>query len=90
MISRSEDIRTDIGVGVNISAGAVVGEFREVTAVDRREVALDDALATLFVFTEPSGVSGSTARDTRNVRVGTVGIGLGVLDGSFEVRLLFG
>ena len=51
---------------------------------------LDAALATLVIFTEPGGVSGGSARDTFNISIGVAGIGLGVLGGGFELRLLNG
>ena len=80
-------ILTDVGIGASISAGAVVGEARELTAADQLEVALDSALARRGVGTEPGGVSGCAAGDTSKVGVGIGGVGLGASSGGIELRL---
>ena len=62
VISRLEDIRTYVTVAASISAGAaVVGEARELAAADQLEVALDGALSSSGVGTEPGSVSGRAA-----------------------------
>ena len=48
---------------------------------------LDGALARRCIGTEPGSVSGRATRDTRKVRVGIVGICLGVGYGGVELRL---
>ena len=53
-------------------------------------MALDGALARGCIGTEPGSVSGRAARDARKVRVGIVGICLGVGYGGVELRLLGG
>jgi len=82
-----KDIRTDVGEGVRISAGAVVGEAQKLAAVDQLEVALDGVLARSGVGAEPGGVSDSAHRDTRKVKVGVAGINLGADSGSVDLRL---
>ena len=81
-ISRLNDIRTDVGEGVCRSAGAVVGEARELIAVDRAEVAQDGILANTVVGTKPGGVSGRTARGALNGSECAAGIILGISNGS--------
>ena len=49
---------------------------------------LDDALARVSVWTEPGVVSGRSARDTLNVRVGIAGVFLGVPNGGFGEHLI--
>ena len=51
---------------------------------------LDGASAVIIVGTEPPSVSGGAARDIRNVGVGVTGIGLGVIGGGVNLRLLVG
>jgi len=89
-ISRLENIRTDISVEVVSSAGAVVGETREVAAADQLEVDLDGAPAAVVVATEPPRISGGAVRDIHNVGVGFVGEALGIIGGSIDLRLLVG
>jgi len=89
-ISQLEDIRTNIGVDVVLSAGAVVGEVREVTAADPLKVFLDGTPAVVIVGTKPPGVSRGAARDILNVGVGFVGKSLGVISGGVDLRLLVG
>lgn len=72
-ISQLEGVRTNIGVDVGLSAGAVIGEAREVTAADQLEVVLDGAPAVIIVATEPPSISGGAARNIHNIGVGFVG-----------------
>jgi len=88
--SRLEYIRTDVGVGISLSAGAVVGEGRVLTAAHQLVVVLNSAHASRVVGTEPASVPGRTARDARNVREGARGITLGTRSRGVELRLLGG
>ena len=81
-------MRTGVAVGISGSASAVVGEGREVVAVDQPEVLLDAALPTIVIGTEPVDESFRAARDTLNVRVGLAGVILGITSGSFDENLL--
>lgn len=83
-ISGLKAIRTDVGEEVSSSAGTVVGEGREVIAVDKLEVVLNGALMSIVVGTKPGGVSFCGARDARNVIVGFAGVGLGVRSGNID------
>ena len=58
------EIRADVGVDAGASAGAVVLEAREATAVDQPEVVLGGAFARSGVGTEPGLVSVRAARGT--------------------------
>ena len=51
---------------------------------------LDGTPAVVVVATEPFGVPGGTARNMLNVGVGFVGIGLRIMSGSIDLRLLVG
>ena len=84
-IPRLKGIRTDVGVGIRRGAGAVIGEARELTAVDQPEVILDDGLASSGVGTKPGPVSGRAARDTLKVSIGPPGVGLSVGSGGVEL-----
>ena len=86
-ITISRYIRTDVGAGIRFSAGAVVGEVRELGVADQPEVALDSAFARGVGSTEPSSVSGRAVRDTRKAKVGVSSIGLGASSGGIELRL---
>ena len=83
-ISALKAIRTDVGEEVSSSASTVVGEGREVIAVDELEVVLNGALMSIVVGTKPGGVSFRGARDARNVIVGFAGVGLGVRSGNID------
>ena len=72
------------------ASATVVGEAREVVAVDQSEMVLDGGLASTIVGAEPSGVSSLTARNTLNVGVGVAGVGLGAGNGGVDLRLLGG
>ena len=82
-----KDIRTDVGVGAGGSAGAIVGEARELMAVDQPEVLLDGVLARSGVGTEPGLVSVGAARDTKKVRVSPGSVGLSASSSGVELRL---
>ena len=71
-------MRTGVSEGIGSRAGAVVGEAREVAAVDQPEVLLDGALARVSVGTEPGVVSERVPRDALNVIVRVAGVFLGV------------
>ena len=86
-ISQLNDIQTDVGEGVTISAAAIVGKAREIMTADQLEVILDGTYARSVVDTEPEDVPVRAARATRN---GVVGIGsevLGAGGGGVELRL---
>ena len=86
--SRLEYIRTDIGVGISISAGAVVGEARVLTTIHQLVVVLDSVLPSSVVDTEPASVSGSAALHTRNIAVGIKSIHLSPVGCGNKLRLL--
>ena len=77
-------MRTNVGEYVISTAVTAVGEARETMTADQLEVVLDGALARSGVGTEPGLVSGCAARDTRNVRVGIIGVYLGAINGVLE------
>ena len=87
IIQRLEYIRTDVGVGARSSAGAVVGEARELMAADQPVVFPYSVPTSGGIGTEPGPVSVRAARDPKKVRVGSGGVTLGVSSGSVELRL---
>ena len=86
--STVENVRTHVGEGIRLGAGAIVGEAREPLAVDQPEVVLDDLPARLGEGTEPGLVSVRAGPESLNVRVGLSGVILGVLSGGFDDLLL--
>ena len=77
-LSAIGDVRTGVSEGIGSSAGAVVGEAREVAAVDQPELLLDGALARVSVGTEPGVVSDRVPPNALNVIVRLAGVFLGV------------
>ena len=69
---------------------ARVRELREVLAGDLTEVGIDLGREITLVGTEPGGVSGGGARDTKHVRGGVPSKGLGTTNGRDYLRLLVG
>jgi len=86
--SRLEYIRTDVGVGISLSAGAIVGEARVLTAIHQLVMSLDSVLLSIAVGTEPASVSGRGALHARNITVGVEGIHLSPSGCVVELRLL--
>ena len=86
-----KDIRTDVGEDARISAGAVVGEARELIVPDLPEVVLGNVLTVRGVGAEPGGVSRRASQPPDRLKVfeGDGGIFLGVGSGDVEVRLVF-
>ena len=85
--SRLEGIRTDVAIVAlkAQSAVAVVGEARELIAVDRPKVAPDGVPARSGIDTKPGSVSGRAARGSRKVGKGVAGIFLGISSGGVEL-----
>ena len=83
-------VPTDVGEGVDLSAGAIVLEAREVVTANQLEVAPDHVLASTVVGTKPGGVSGGATQDPRNVQEGVPDIELGVSDSGVKQQLLVG
>ena len=92
IFSRLKAIRTNVGRGSRIVAGAaIVGEAREAITVDRSEDVLDGVLVVRIGSTEPGIIPRRAAQAPRHpqkIGVGLAGIVLGVGSGVVDRSLL--
>ena len=89
-VDRAELVGVDVGVGVRLVAGAVVGERGIVVRVDVGVMALHRAMARAGIRAEPGRVARRRGRVRLEVRERRGDVALGGRGGGVDGRLLRG